>query len=127
MVRSIKAESKDMKMTDHSALPQGIERFDFIDDDAKPHADMQPASDGAWVRYADHAARLQQVEKRCSDFQTAIQALYTAVRTDEHGQWWPIRKWLDERDIFNDDIGSGGAERLVEEVCKYLITQERGR
>ena len=49
----------------------------------------------------------------------ALTALYTAARGDEKGEWWTIRKWMDEHDIFNDDIES--YDRLSEIVLKYLL------
>jgi hypothetical protein len=51
-----------------------------------------------------------------------LNALYAAARTDEKGQWWPIRKWMDERNIFNDDIQS--YQRLSEIVLKYLLQKD---
>jgi hypothetical protein len=49
----------------------------------------------------------------------ALAALYAAARTDEHSQWWPIRKWMDDRGIFNADIE--GFQRLAEIVIKHLV------
>lgn len=48
----------------------------------------------------------------------AIGVIHTAVRGDHKSECWTIRKWLDERGVFNDDIQS--AERLVEAVCVFV-------
>lgn len=55
----------------------------------------------------------------CSDLREGIAALLTAARGDEHGQWWPIRRWMDSRDIFNDDIQA--YQRLSEIVLDHLL------
>jgi hypothetical protein len=56
---------------------------------------------------------------RNAEYHDAARVLYTAVRGDEKAEWWPIRHWLDERDIYNDDIES--LERLVAIVCQRLL------
>jgi hypothetical protein len=56
----------------------------------------------------------------------ALTAILQAARTDEKGEWWTARKYLDDRRIFNDDISS--LERLIEIICTPLVTppkQER--
>jgi hypothetical protein len=59
--------------------------------------------------------RLATVEQERETMQTALKVIHTAARGDEKRQCWAIRKWLDDRDIFNGDIQ--GADRLIEEVC----------
>jgi len=49
----------------------------------------------------------------------AVTAIHTAVRDDEKGECWTIRRYLDERDIFNDDIQ--GSDRLVELACEHVL------
>jgi hypothetical protein len=53
------------------------------------------------------------------DLREVLSVILTAVRGDEKGECWTIRKWLDDRDIFNDDLQ--GSDRLIEEVCKAAI------
>lgn len=50
---------------------------------------------------------------------TALEAIYASTRGDEHGEWWTIRKWLDDRGIFNADISTG--KRIAAEVCKAAL------
>jgi len=54
----------------------------------------------------------------------AVTAIYTAVRDDEKGECWTIRRYLDERDIFNDDIQ--GSDRLVELACEHVLSSTTG-
>jgi hypothetical protein len=56
---------------------------------------------------------------RQNEVDAALTALYTAARGDAEGQWWPIRKWMDEQGIFNGDIES--YQRLSEIVLKHLL------
>jgi hypothetical protein len=49
----------------------------------------------------------------------AMTAILQAARTDEKGEWWTARKYLDDRHIFNDDISS--LERLIEAICVPLL------
>jgi len=49
----------------------------------------------------------------------AMAAILQAARTDEKGEWWTARKYLNDRRIFNDDISS--LERLIEAICGPLL------
>jgi hypothetical protein len=51
--------------------------------------------------------------------QGALKAIYTAARGDEKSECWTIRTWLDQRNVFNDDLGS--AERLIEAACAFAL------
>lgn len=51
----------------------------------------------------------------------ALKVILSAVRGDEKSECWTIRKFLDDRGVFNDDIG--GAARLIEEVCKLVLAR----
>lgn len=62
--------------------------------------------------------RDQQLIASAPELLSALEAIYTAVRGDEKSECWTIRKWLDERDIFNDDIQ--GTERLIEMTCRAV-------
>jgi hypothetical protein len=55
----------------------------------------------------------------------ALEAIYAGARGDEHGEYWTLRKWLDDRDIYNGDISSG--KRLTEEVCKAALSPQDGQ
>jgi hypothetical protein len=50
--------------------------------------------------------------------QEAMHAIYQAMRDDEKGEWWTLRKWLNDRGIYNGDIGD---HRLIEEVCRHVL------
>lgn len=63
----------------------------------------------------------QAAEARRRDLENGLLVILAAVRGDEKSSCWPIRKWLDDRDIFNGDLGS--VDRLVEEVCKALLLE----
>ena len=63
--------------------------------------------------------------ERCSTLSAALEAIHTTVRGDEKSECWTIRKWLDERGIFNDDLSGG--QRLVEEVCKAVLSAALAR
>jgi hypothetical protein len=62
-----------------------------------------------------------QAVRTVAELESGLKAILKAVRGDEKGECWTIRKWLDKRDIFNDDIQ--GPQRLTEEACKYLLRQ----
>ncbi len=67
------------------------------------------------VEIAIESALLQQRDELLA----ALSVIYTAVRGDEKSECWTIRKWLDERGVFNDDIH--GRRRLVEAACVLAI------
>lgn len=71
----------------------------------------------------DLAAALRQLlsDQSATDkeLREALEAIYTSARGDEKGQGWAIRKFLDDRDIFNDDIQ--GTKRLIEMACKHVL------
>lgn len=52
----------------------------------------------------------------------ALRAILTAVRGDEKSECWTLRKWLDDHDVFNDDIQ--GRIRLIELACKLALPEE---
>lgn len=49
----------------------------------------------------------------------AMTAILQAARTDEHGEWWTARKYLNDRRIFNDDLSK--LERLIEAILGPLV------
>lgn len=53
-----------------------------------------------------------------AEVQGGLKVLLTATRKDEYSEWWSVRKWLDDRDIFNDDLSE---ERLTALVCTQLL------
>lgn len=64
------------------------------------------------VLLAAHASFVQEME-------TVIAAILAAARGDEKSECWTIRRYLDERDVFNEDIQS--ETRLIEEAAKYIL------
>jgi hypothetical protein len=54
----------------------------------------------------------------------ALRVIHATVRGDEKSECWTIRKWLDERGVFNDDIQ--GQRRLVEAACVFAIAKAEG-
>lgn len=56
---------------------------------------------------------------RLAELEAALAAIYQAARTDAKGEWWTARKYLDERGVFNDDLGS--LERLIETIAAPLL------
>lgn len=69
----------------------------------------------------DALIRAEAAESRLSALQTALAAIKTAVRGDEKSECWTIRKWLDEHDVFNDDLSS--VERLVDAVVDAILRE----
>ena len=49
----------------------------------------------------------------------ALKVIHTAVRGDEKSEYWSLRKWLDDRGIFNEDLGR--MERLIESVTTCAL------
>ena len=79
-------------------------------------------------RQKAHAILAQQYENelaRVTILSAALEVIHTTVRGDEKSECWTIRKWLDERGIFNDDLSGG--QRLVEEVCKAVLSAALAR
>lgn len=53
----------------------------------------------------------------------ALRVIHAAIRTDEKGTCNPIRKYLDDRGIYNGNLS--GAARLAEEVCQLALNGRR--
>ena len=51
----------------------------------------------------------------------ALEVIHATARGDEHGECWTIRKFLDDRGVFNGDLQ--GRMRLIEELCRYALRQ----
>jgi hypothetical protein len=49
----------------------------------------------------------------------ALRAIHTAVRGDAKSEYWTLRRYLDKRKVFHDDLGDG--DRLIEAVCKAAL------
>jgi len=49
----------------------------------------------------------------------AVEAIYTAVRDDEKGEYWTLRKYLDDHGIFNGDLAR--SERLIAAACRHVL------
>lgn len=56
---------------------------------------------------------------RLQDLELALRVIYQAVRGDEKGEYWTLRKYLDTRDVFHGDLSDG--DRLVEAVCRVAL------
>lgn len=103
-------------MTDEQHVFDDIPEFDVVGDlqrqlsEARAEVAQLRAD---WAR--DCAVGLAEV----TALREALETIYTTMRGDEKSECWTIRKWLDDRDIFNDDIE--GPNRLVEELCKALL------
>lgn len=53
------------------------------------------------------------------DLMRALQVIYATARTDEKGEYWTIRKYLDDYGVYHGNLSS--LERLIEEVCKLVF------
>jgi hypothetical protein len=58
-------------------------------------------------------------EATIASLRSALEVIHKTTRGDEKNECWTIRKWLDERGVFNDDIQ--GAKRLVEALCAFAL------
>ncbi len=124
--------ARDRAMDERDRLTAQLQSKDAVIVTLRAELDEALASREHWIRCRNDVeasyrerneeliAVIATLRARNTEFHDAIRVLHTAVRGDEHSQWWSIRKWMDERDIFNDDLGS--LERLVEAVCKRLLT-----
>ena len=89
---------------------------------------LQPMLVALWLeRFADQldadAERLKALEAERDLAQGALKVIYATVRGDEKSECWTIRKWLDKRGLFNDDIQA--SERLIAMVCKAALAASR--
>ncbi len=55
-------------------------------------------------------------EARSSDAESLLVAIYQATR--EYGEWWTLRKWMDARDIYNEDLSD---HRLIARACEHVL------
>lgn len=74
----------------------------------------------AWLEETKETDKLEHAKAQLAALTAALRVIHTAVRGDEKSECWTIRKWLDERDVFNDDLGS--VERLIEAVCVFAVS-----
>ena len=51
-----------------------------------------------------------------------LEAIYTMCRTDEKGEYWTIRNYLNEHNLYNENLST--PERLIEEVCKLILKRK---
>ncbi len=90
---------------------------------AERDAALGNAADAAGRHYAAvHAeilARAEQAEAARATAREALRVILKAARGDEHSECITIRKWLDKRGVFNDDIS--GAERLIAEAARHAL------
>lgn len=77
------------------------------------------------VGQSEEKETIASLRARLLTLEQTLRVIQQAMRGDEQAQCWTIRKWLDERDIFNGDIQ--GRDRLVYEACKAALAASRGR
>jgi len=65
-------------------------------------------------------AQLTEAERAQQALRAALDAILASTREDAKGEQWTIRKYLDERGVFNSDISS--SRRLVAEACQLALT-----
>ena len=65
-------------------------------------------------------SELSRLRAEKTNLDSAIGVIHKAVRGDHKSECWTIRKWLDERGVFNDDIQ--GSDRLVEAACVFALS-----
>jgi hypothetical protein len=65
-------------------------------------------------------AAKRQADARVVELEQAARAILTAVRGDEHGEYHTIRRLLDKRGIFHDNLTG---LRVVEELPKSLLAR----
>jgi len=72
-----------------------------------------------WDEVRAYAKALAYVKAERDELQALAGAILRSVRDDAHGEQWTIRKFLDDRGVYNDNLS--GSRRLVEEACKKVI------
>jgi hypothetical protein len=65
------------------------------------------------------AARVEQRERHAAFLRDVLVAIHQTARDDEKGECWTLRRWLDERGVFNDDIT--GPRRLIAAACAFAL------
>lgn len=73
----------------------------------------------------EHAKDMLTLSGQVVELTSALKAIHLAARGDAKGECWTIRKWMDARGMFNDDIN--GNVRLIEEAANYAVTRVEGR
>lgn len=76
----------------------------------------RPVVDGDFTHACEIGAMA--IEQR-DELLSAVWAILQSTRGDSKGEQWTIRRWLNDRGVFNDDIQ--GSKRLVEAVCKFAF------
>lgn len=67
----------------------------------------------------EYAETLRHAADALDATQELLRAIHTAVRGDQYSECRTIRKWLDARGQYHEDIGS--RERLIEIACAELL------
>ena len=113
----------DRIRTEHHAWDKArvaeLQRLRSERDEAKAQFDRHVEWAGQQDRIA--GAQIQRLGREHDALRTALQVIHKCVRGDEHAEWWTIRKWLDDRGVFNDDLGS--FERIVDAVCVFALAE----
>ena len=66
---------------------------------------------------------LAEARRRVGKLEKALRIIEAAIADGDGGSYWPARKFLDERDIYNDDLNE---ERVLGAVAKAALTKEPG-
>lgn len=112
-----------------NTLPPEVQRLlrhaNFIALEGK----LVPSLEASYLLVADDlrsaANALSSSRRREQVLREALDVIHKTVRGDEKSECWTVRKWLDERGVFNDDIS--GQRRLVEAVCTFALAHPEGR
>ncbi len=75
-------------------------------------------ADAAVVSADNNARWAHAAEVEVTSLREALRVIYTGLRDDKSGEFWSARRWLDERDVFNDNLNG---ERILLEVAKFAL------
>ena len=59
------------------------------------------------------------VEEQRDELLELTRAVYQASRTDEKGECWTIRAFLEQRNVYDGSLSGG--RRLIEEACRVTL------
>jgi hypothetical protein len=75
---------------------------------------------GPRTKFNDIAAQMESDEARIVELEAASRAILTAVRGDEHGEFWTVRALLNKRGVYHDNLQG---LRVVEELLRSLLAR----
>lgn len=68
-----------------------------------------------WMALASAHRMFDRIKRLTAERDAALallHAIHQAARTDERSEWWTLRQWLADHDVYHDNISS--LERLIE-------------